>query len=139
MGVYEKDDLDDASEKADVDWWLKIFRRMDKISDYIMHFRFSQVIGLKYGRRFYKKRVPLGKGYPPVEPLTEALATYLVENATRGGFKRVLFVYTGLPEVKYRDLIDLYAMIMKRSVDKLMSKESQVEYGEFYKFMKSED
>jgi sugar phosphate isomerase/epimerase len=139
LGVYEKDDLDEAAEKADVDWWLNIFKRMDKISDYIMHFRFSQVIGLRYGNRFYKKRVPLGKGYPPIEPLTEALSTYLVENATRGGFKRVLFVYTGLPEVKYRDLIDLYAMIMKKSVDKLMSKESQVEYGDFYKFMKSED
>ena len=67
------------------------------------------------------------------------LETNLVENATRGGFKRVLFVYTGLPEVKYRDLIDLYAMIMKKSIDKLMSKESQVEYGEFYKTMSSEE
>ncbi|MCQ6253422.1 apurinic/apyrimidinic endonuclease family protein [Methanocaldococcus sp.] len=139
LNVYETDDLDEASEKADVKWWLKIFKRMDKISDYIMHFRFSQVIGLRYGKRFYKKRVPLGKGYPPIEPLTEALSIYLVDNATKGGFKKVLFVYTGLPEVKYRDLIDLYAMIMKKSIDKLMSKDSQIEYGDFYKIMSSEE
>lgn len=136
MRIYETDDLDKADENANVDWWLNIFKRMDKISDYIIHFRFSQIIGLKYGNRFYKKRVPLGKGYPSVEPLIEALSTYLVKNTTRKGFKKVLFVYTGLPEVKYMDLIELYTLIMKNSVDKLMSKENQIEYGEFYKSTK---
>ncbi|ACX73298.1 conserved hypothetical protein [Methanocaldococcus vulcanius M7] len=140
LGVYENDNLDEASEKADVKWWLNIFKRMDKISDEIMHFRFSQVIGLKYGKRFYKKRVPLGMGYPPIEPLTEALSIYLVENAMKSSeVKRALFVYTGLPEVKYKDLIDIYAMIMKKSVDKLMSRDHQVEYGDFYKTFGEEE
>ncbi|ENN96747.1 hypothetical protein J422_00481 [Methanocaldococcus villosus KIN24-T80] len=139
LKVYETDDLEEASKKADIDWWLKILYKVDKISEYIMHFRFSQVIGLKYKNRFFKKRVPLGKGYPPLEPLVEALSTYLVDNALKGAFKKVLFVYTGLPEVKYKDLIDIYAMIMKRAVDKLMSKEAQLEYGEFYKILNIEE
>ncbi|WP_456418632.1 hypothetical protein [Methanocaldococcus infernus] len=139
LNVYETDDLDEAAEKATVDWWLSIFKKVDKVSDYLMHFRFAQVVGLKYGSKFYKKRMPLGKGYPPIEPLAEALSIYLVNNATKGGFKKVFFVYTGLPEVKYKDLIDLYAIIMKRCVDKLMSKDSQVEYGSFYKLLGKEE
>ncbi|WP_423792166.1 hypothetical protein ACPB8Q_05415 [Methanocaldococcus indicus] len=138
LNVYETDDWEDAKEKADVKFWLNIFERFDKISN-IMHFRFSQVIGLKYKNRFFKKRVPLGYGYPPIEPLSEALAIYLVDNALKRGFKKVIFVYTGLPEVKYKDLIDIYALVMKKAVDKLMRRDEQIEFGEFYKKMIEEE
>jgi len=132
LKVYETGDFMEASEKADTQWWLNILERMDKISENMVHIRFSQVVGIKYGDRFYKKRMPLGMGYPPFEPLAEALSTYFVNNSMAKDVKKILFLYTGLPEVKYRDLIDIYATVMKLSIDKLMSKRNQMEYGRFY-------
>ncbi|MBW9221987.1 hypothetical protein KKP97_02955 [Methanothermococcus sp. SCGC AD-155-C09] len=139
LGVYESDDLMEASERADVKWWLNILERMDKISEDMIHIRFSQVISIKHGSRVYKKRMPLGMGYPPIEPLAEALSTYFVNNSMEKIVKKILFIYTGLPEVKYRDLIDIYATIMKLSIDKLMSKKNQKEYGRFYVSPKMEE
>ena len=86
-----------------------------------------------------KKRMPLGMGYPPIKPLAEALSTYFVNNSMKKVVKKILFLYTGLPEVKYRDLIDIYATIMKLSIDKLISKKNQKEYGIFYTSPKMED
>jgi len=139
LGVYETGDFVEACEKADVKWWLKILERMDKISEDMIHIRFSQVVGIKHGSRFYKKRMPLGMGYPPLEPLAETLSTYFVNNSMEKVVKKILFLYTGLPEVKYRDLIDIYATVMKLSIDKLMSKKNQIEYGKFYASPKMEE
>ena len=83
--------------------------------------------------------MPLGMGYPPLEPLAEALSTYFVNNSMEKVVKKILFLYTGLPEVKYRDLIDIYATVMKLSIDKLMSKKNQIEYGKFYASPKMEE
>ena len=139
LKVYETGDLLEASEKADAKWWLRILERMDRISEGMVHIRFSQVVGIKHGSRFYKKRMPLGMGYPPLEPLAEALSTYFVNNSTGKVVKKILFLYTGLPEVKYRDLLDIYATVMKLSIDKLMSKKNQMEYGKFYASPKMEE
>jgi len=139
LRVYETGDLVEASERADVKWWLNILERMDRISEDMIHIRFSQVVGIKHGGRFYKKRMPLGMGYPPIKPLAEALSTYFVNNSMKKVVKKILFLYTGLPEVKYRDLIDIYATIMKLSIDKLISKKNQKEYGIFYTSPKMED
>ncbi len=126
-------EIGDFVEPADpVGWWLKIFEKYRKISDKYLHFRFSQIIGIKGNRRFYKKRVPLGMGFPALEPLIEALSTFFVKMSDNKKYT-VLFVYTGLPEVKYWDLLDLYNMLMKSSINKLMNRESQLEHGESYR------
>jgi hypothetical protein len=114
-----------------VGWWLKIFEKYKEISDKYLHFRFSQIVGIKTDNKFFKKRVPLGMGYPKIEPLVEALSEFFVR--VQNEDYKVLFVYTGLPEVKYVDLLDLYNMIMKTSINKLMSKEYQLEYGDTYR------
>ncbi len=114
-----------------VNWWLKIFEKYKEISGKYLHFRFSQVVGIKTDSKFFKKRVPLGMGYPKIEPLVEALSEFFVK--VQNEDYKVLFVYTGLPEVKYVDLLDLYNMIMKTSINKLMSKEYQLEYGDTYR------
>lgn len=139
LNAYENDDLMEASEKVNVKWWLNVLERMDRISEDMIHIRFSQVISIKHGSKVYKKRMPLGMGYPPIEPLAEALSTYFVNNSMEKIVKKVLFIYTGLPDVKYRDLIDIYAKILKLSIDKLMSKKNQREYGRFYASPKMEE
>ena len=71
------------------------------------------MIGFAFGRRILKKRVPLGKGYPDLEPLSRALARFIVKEVREKDLPLSMhIIYTGPPESKYRDTIMLYAAIM---------------------------
>ncbi len=64
-----------------------------------------------------KKRVPLGKGYPNLTPLAQALAEFMVKEVREKELPlRMHLIYTGTPETKYEDTITLYAEIMKQVV-----------------------
>lgn len=77
-------------------------------------------MGFALGRRVLKKRVPLGKGYPDLEPLARALADFMVHEIREKNLEmRMHLIYTGPPETKYRDTIMLYAKVMSEVVPHL--------------------
>ena len=87
------------------------------MSEGFLSLRFSQVTGICLGRRLLKKRVPLGKGYPSLGPLAEALARFMVKEVKGKELPlRMHIIYTGVLETKYEDTITLYAEIMKKAV-----------------------
>ncbi len=109
-----------ADKETDKEFWLGILRKALEISKGFLSLRFSQVTGVYFGRRLLKKRVPLGKGYPSIDPLAEALAEFMVKEVRQKGISlRMHIIYTGPPETKYEDTITLYAEIMKRVVKHL--------------------
>ncbi len=109
-----------ADKEVDKEFWLNILGRALKLSHGFLSLRFSQVTGVYFGRRLLKKRVPLGKGYPNIEPLAEALAEFMVKEIRYKELPlRIHIIYTGPPETKYEDTIALYAEIMKRVVKHL--------------------
>ncbi len=109
-----------ADKEATVDFWLNILRKAMEMSHGFLSLRFSQVTGVYFGRRLLKKRVPLGKGYPSLEPLAEALARFMVHEVREKNVPlRMHIIYTGPPETKYEDTIDMYAQIMRKVVQHL--------------------
>ncbi len=109
-----------ADKQVDQSFWLKILSKGLELSKGYLSLRFSQVTGVYFGRRLLKKRVPLGKGYPSLEPLAEALAEFMVKEVHEKGLAlRMHIIYTGPPETKYEDTISLYAYIMKKVVKHL--------------------
>ena len=114
-GLFEQ-----ANREATVEFWYKILRKALELSSGYLSLRFSQVIGLALGRRVLKKRVPLGKGYPELGPLADALARFLVREVRGRELPlRAHLIYTGPPETKYRDTVTLYAEVMKRAASLL--------------------
>jgi len=106
-----------ADKEIDASFWLNILNKALKISRGFLSLRFSQVTGVYFGRRLLKKRVPLGKGYPSLEPLAEALARFMLHEVRYKELPlRMHIIYTGPPETKYEDTIMLYAEIMKKAV-----------------------
>jgi hypothetical protein len=109
-----------ADKQVNKEFWLNILRKALEISKGYLSLRFSQVTGVYFGRRLLKKRVPLGKGYPSIGPLADALAEFMVKEVREKGLAlRMHIIYTGPPETKYEDTIDLYATIMRRVVQHL--------------------
>ncbi len=109
-----------ADKEVTPEFWLDILKKDLEISHGFLSLRFSQVTGVYFGRRLLKKRVPLGKGYPSLEPLAEALAKFMVQEVRSKNIPiRMHIIYTGPPETKYEDTIMLYAEIMKRAVQHL--------------------
>ncbi len=109
-----------ADKEATVDFWLNILRKAMEMSHGFLSLRFSQVTGVYFGRRLLKKRVPLGKGYPSLEPLAEALARFMVHEVREKNVPlRMHIIYTGPHETKYEDTIDMYAQIMRKVVQHL--------------------
>ncbi|ADI31485.1 Xylose isomerase domain protein TIM barrel [Staphylothermus hellenicus DSM 12710] len=106
-----------ADKQVNKDFWLNVLRKTLEISKGYLSLRFSQVTGVYFGRRLLKKRTPLGKGYPSIQPLAEALAQFMVREVRDKGLSlKMHIIYTGPPETKYEDTIDLYASIMRRVV-----------------------
>ncbi len=106
-----------ADKEVDRDFWINILRRAFEISHGFLSLRYSQVTGVYFGRRLLKKRVPLGKGYPSLEPLAEALAKFMVEEVRGKNIAiRMHVIYTGPSETKYEDSIAVYSEIMRRAV-----------------------
>ena len=109
-----------ADKEVDVGFWKNILSKALEMSHGFLSLRFSQVTGVYFGRRLLKKRVPLGKGYPSIEPLAEALADFMVHEVREKGIPvRMHIIYTGPPETKYEDTLELYATIMRRVVKHL--------------------
>ena len=119
-GASDTGDFMTANRVADKDFWMKILEKTLALSHKYVSLRFSQVIGFALGNRILKKRVPLGKGYPDLEPLAQALAEFMVKRVRGRGLKlRMHIIYTGIPETKYKDTIRLYSTIMEEAVDHL--------------------
>jgi len=110
--------LEQANAKATVDFWRGILEKTLALSKDYFSLRFSQIIAFAFGgRRILKKRVPLGKGYPDLDPLARAIAEFLVRRIRSPGLPlKAHIIYTGPPETKYRDTITLYAAIMREAV-----------------------
>jgi len=116
-GASEHGNFEKANAEINEDFWLNILRKALELSKGFLSLRFSQIVGLALGRRILKKRVPLGKGYPDLEPLARALARFMVREVREKELKlRMHLIYTGPPETKFRDSISLYAAIMKEVV-----------------------
>ncbi len=109
-----------ADKQIDKNFWLNILRKTLEISHGYLSLRFSQVTGVYFGRRLLKKRVPLGKGYPNLEVVAEALAEFMVKEVHEKELGlRMHIIYTGPPETKYEDTIYLYSTIMQKVVKHL--------------------
>ncbi|NPA86302.1 MAG: TIM barrel protein [bacterium] len=119
LGVWKDGNFIRANSEATEDFWINLFRKALELGGGFLSLRFSQVTGVYLRRFLLKKRVPLGKGYPDVRPLARALARFLVR-LLEGGYKvRAHLIYTGRPETKYRDTIELYSAVMKEAVEYL--------------------
>ncbi len=116
-GAAEHGNFERANAQATEEFWLNILRRALELSRGFLSLRFSQVVGMALGRRILKKRVPLGKGYPDLEPLARALAKFMIREVREKELKmRMHLIYTGPPDTKFRDAITLYAAIMREVV-----------------------
>jgi len=116
-GASEHGRFERANAEANEEFWLKVLSKALQLSRGFLSLRFSQIVGMALGRRILKKRVPLGKGYPDLEPLSRALARFMVREVRDKGLQmRMHLIYTGPPETKFRDSITLYASIMKEVV-----------------------
>ncbi len=109
--------LEEANTQATVEFWYKMLEKALKLSHGYLSLRFSQIIAFAFGRRVLKKRTPLGKGYPDLEPLSQAIGEFLVKSIRHKGVPvRAHVIYTGPPETKYKDTITLYASIMQEAI-----------------------
>ncbi len=119
-GIDEHGNFHKADAEVDAAFWTNVLKKALQLSRGFLSLRFAQVTGIYFGRRLLKKRVPLGKGYPSVGPLAEALARFMIKEVREKGLPlRMHLIYTGVPETKYEDSIALYAEIMKRVVQHL--------------------
>lgn len=118
-GASESGDFEGANRAATKEFWTEVLRRTLALSEAHLSLRFSQVIGFAIGRRILKKRVPLGRGYPDLGPLAEAIAEFLVKEVRGVEGLRAHLIYTGPPATKYVDTVALYAEIMRRAAKHL--------------------
>ncbi len=117
--VYEDLDIHRADLEATEDYRYDLLERARKLpgrSEYLV-LRFSQVTVFYKGRMMRKKRVPLGRGYPSLDPMLNAIARFMVDKRKSGESRRIVFEYTGPSENKYRDAITLFASLMYRISD----------------------
>jgi len=111
-GLFHK-----ASEETDERFWKGLFRRALNLCQDYLSLRFSQVTGIKMRGLVVKKRVPLGMGYPKLEPLAKALVDFMVKEIYEEDLPtRIHLIYTGIPETKYRDCLHLYSVIARELV-----------------------
>ncbi len=116
-GVYSSGLFEAMDRETDKAFWMGIFERLTGLTPHYLSLRFSQIIGFAVGSKILKKRVPLGRGYPSLEPLAEALAEYMVRRMRSGEEPlRMHIIYTGPTETKYADTLRLYSEIMSRAV-----------------------
>jgi len=114
--AYAHGDLTLADKQATVDFWLSIFNKLKRMTNKYFSLRFSQIISFRFRTFIMKKRVPLGKGYPSLEPLAEALALFLTRDLYYAGSGlEAHLIYTGPWQLKYRDTVKLYCEVMGRA------------------------
>ncbi|BAN90045.1 TIM barrel protein [Aeropyrum camini] len=118
--VYETGYFERANAETSEEFWSHVLAKTLSLSSKYLSLRFSQVIGFALGSRILKKRVPLGKGYPSLEPLARALAKFMVKEVRHKNLPlRMHVIYTGPPSTKYHDTLSLYAAIMAEAVKHL--------------------
>ncbi len=117
--VYENGDFIGMDRETDKDFWIEVLDRAYKMGNRILSLRFSQIIGFKVGRKILKKRVPLGRGYPSLDALAMGLAEYMAKLFKKGEATMMHIIYTGPPETKYVDTLNLYSRIMGEAVKHL--------------------
>lgn len=121
-GAGDTGDFERADQQAGEEFWWKILERALDMGGGFLSLRFSQVVAFVIGgRRVLKKRVPLGMGYPRLEPLARSLARFLVEEVrAKRPEVRAHLIYTGPMETKYRDTIELFSTVMRETVKHLV-------------------
>jgi len=107
--------FEQANKQATKDFWLKVLTETLRLSKGYFSLRFSQITGIFLGNKLLKKRVPLGRGYPDIEPLADALAEFMVKEIHDKNLPlEIHLIYTGPPETKFQDTVTLYSEIMRR-------------------------
>jgi len=120
FNVWRTGNFERAARYATPDFWRRILKAGLELGNGYLSLRFAQIVGIRLRGFVVKKRVPLGMGYPPLEPLAEALAEFMVKEVYEKGLPvKMHLIYTGLPEVKYKDTIKLYSEVMQRVVNYL--------------------
>lgn len=120
FNVWRTGDFERANRLTTVNFWKRILKAGLELGNGYLSLRFAQVVGVKLRGFVVKKRVPLGMGYPSLSTLAEALAEFMVKEVYDKGLPvKMHLIYTGLPEVKYKDTIKLYSEVMQRVVNYL--------------------
>ncbi len=115
--VYRTGLFHKASEETDEEFWKSLFRRALNLCQDYLSLRFSQITGIKIRGLVVKKRVPLGMGYPKLEPMAKALAEFMVKEIYDEDLPtKIHLIYTGIPETKYRDCLHLYSVVSRELV-----------------------
>lgn len=115
--VYRTGLFHKASEETDKSFWMDLLKKALNLCPDYLSLRFSQVTGIKIRGLVVKKRVPLGMGYPKLEPLTKALADFIVREIYDEDLPtKIHLIYTGIPDTKYRDCVQLYSKVAREIV-----------------------
>ncbi|HIP62623.1 MAG TPA: xylose isomerase [Archaeoglobus profundus] len=116
--VYKTGLFHRTSEETGVDFWMKILKTALNICPDYLSLRFSQITGIKIRGMVLKKRVPLGMGYPDYKILTKAVAKFIVKEIYDEDLPtKIHFIYTGIPETKYKNCLQLYYEITKELIN----------------------
>ncbi len=120
FNVWRTGDFERAARYSTVDFWRNILKQGLELGNGYLSLRFAQIVGVRLRGFVVKKRVPLGMGYPPLAPLAEAMAEFMVKEVYDKGLPvKMHLIYTGIPETKYKDTIKLYSEVMQRVVNYL--------------------
>jgi len=115
-GAYKDGNVAMADSQATIDFWLKILNEIKRMTNTFVSLRFSQIIAFKFRTFILKKRTPLGKGYPNLDNLAEALAIFLTRDLYYAGAgMEAHLIYTGPWQYKYQDTVKLYCAVMQRA------------------------
>ncbi len=114
--AYLHGNLAEADKMATVDFWIRILNKLKRMTNKFFSLRFSQIIAFRLRSFVMKKRTPLGRGYPSIEPLAEALALFLTRDLYYAGANmEAHLIYTGPWQNKYHDTVRLYYEVMSRA------------------------
>ena len=121
FGIYKTGNFTAANREANEKFWYNLFKKALPLSKGYFSLRFSQVIGMYLRKRiFVKKRVPFGRGFPDSRPLAKAIASFVLKEIYEKELPlEVHLIYTGVPETKIRDSIELYSAVLSEIAELL--------------------
>jgi len=119
--IYESGRFNLADKQTNEDFWYNLFKKALPLTKKYFSLRFSQVVGLYLRKRiFVKRRVPFGRGYPNIKPLARAIARFLVKEIYEKEIPvEVHIIYTGPPQTKYTDTLEMYHSIIREVAELL--------------------
>jgi len=114
--IYKTGNFAEADAKADEKFWYNYFKKALKLSKGYFTLRLAPIMGMYLRKKlFVKKRVPLGKGYPDIDKLAAAIAKFVLKEIREKELPlEVHLIYTGLPETKYKDAVEVYNRVLKK-------------------------